>query len=170
MKIVCISDTHEKHKRINLPRGDVLIHAGDFTWVGKEKPILEFLDWFESLEIGGYITYIEAQKEKLSVPRITFENYLKDYTPDLLNYARKCKGLEGCNSIKDFVNYVVQFRHDFVHSLSTKQILPWDKNIEVDNDGNIPPGAKVFDVLSMPFLTRLIRIGIFTKFDYMGTM
>jgi predicted phosphodiesterase len=31
MKIVCISDTHEKHKQLNLPKGDVLIHAGDFT-------------------------------------------------------------------------------------------------------------------------------------------
>lgn len=48
MKIVCISDTHEKHKQVKLPKGDVLIHAGDFTWVGKEKPTLDFLDWFES--------------------------------------------------------------------------------------------------------------------------
>ena len=31
MKIVCISDTHEKHKQLDLPKGDVLIHAGDFT-------------------------------------------------------------------------------------------------------------------------------------------
>lgn len=37
MKIVCISDTHEKHKQLDLPDGDVLIHAGDFTWVGNEK-------------------------------------------------------------------------------------------------------------------------------------
>ena len=48
MKIVCISDTHEKHKQLDLPKGDVLIHAGDFTWVGKEKPTLDFLDWLES--------------------------------------------------------------------------------------------------------------------------
>jgi len=48
MKIVCISDTHEKHKQLDLPKGDVLIHAGDFTWVGKEKPTLDFLHWFES--------------------------------------------------------------------------------------------------------------------------
>jgi Icc-related predicted phosphoesterase len=48
MKIVCISDTHEKHKQLNLPKGDVLIHAGDFTWVGKEIPTLDYLDWFES--------------------------------------------------------------------------------------------------------------------------
>ena len=44
MRVVCISDTHEKHKQVKLPKGDVLIHAGDFTWIGKEKPTLDFLD------------------------------------------------------------------------------------------------------------------------------
>jgi len=31
MRIVCIADTHEKHKQVKLPEGDILIHAGDFT-------------------------------------------------------------------------------------------------------------------------------------------
>jgi len=45
MRIVCIADTHEKHAQVKLPEGDILIHAGDFTWVGDPKPTLDFLDW-----------------------------------------------------------------------------------------------------------------------------
>lgn len=31
MNLTCISDTHTKHADLDLPGGDVLIHAGDFT-------------------------------------------------------------------------------------------------------------------------------------------
>lgn len=46
MKFVSISDTHGKHGYLNLPAGDVLIHAGDVSSMGKEYEILNFLDWF----------------------------------------------------------------------------------------------------------------------------
>ena len=34
MRLVCISDTHNNLDRINIPDGDVLIHAGDLTMMG----------------------------------------------------------------------------------------------------------------------------------------
>ena len=34
MRLVCISDTHNSLDRINIPDGDVLIHAGDLTMMG----------------------------------------------------------------------------------------------------------------------------------------
>lgn len=46
MKIVCISDTHNKHKQISLDEGDILIHAGDATGRGQSGEILPFLYWF----------------------------------------------------------------------------------------------------------------------------
>ncbi len=47
MRLVCISDTHEKHEELGeLPVGDVLIHAGDATLMGEEEPTMKFLDWF----------------------------------------------------------------------------------------------------------------------------
>lgn len=49
MKIVCISDTHNQHKRISVPAGDVLIHAGDGTGSGDFKEIAAFLCWLDSL-------------------------------------------------------------------------------------------------------------------------
>lgn len=48
MKLVMISDTHEK-RPTDIPDGDVLIHAGDFTMSGRLKYLSEELTWFKSL-------------------------------------------------------------------------------------------------------------------------
>lgn len=52
MKITFISDTHTKHHQVTsqLPGGDLLVHAGDFTSRGYEHEVDEFFDWFNSLE------------------------------------------------------------------------------------------------------------------------
>lgn len=47
MKIVCISDTHGMLSRIDVPDGDVLIHAGDGTMGGQGKEIKR---WRRDLE------------------------------------------------------------------------------------------------------------------------
>ena len=47
MKILQISDTHNKHHLlVNLPEADVIVHCGDFTDNGTEKEVLDFLNWF----------------------------------------------------------------------------------------------------------------------------
>jgi len=45
MKIVAISDTHGKHKGLKIPKCDILIHAGDFSNVGKHDEVERFLKW-----------------------------------------------------------------------------------------------------------------------------
>jgi hypothetical protein len=50
MRIVCISDTHEFHRDVEVPDGDLLIHAGDFTYFSKRPSMLfDFDDWLGSL-------------------------------------------------------------------------------------------------------------------------
>lgn len=51
-KLVLISDTHGRHKYFQdeLPTGDIIIHAGDISTIGRIEEIREFLDWFSSLE------------------------------------------------------------------------------------------------------------------------
>jgi Icc-related predicted phosphoesterase len=49
MKIVCISDTHGQHRQLVMPRGDILIHAGDMTVKGTILQINDCLDWLASL-------------------------------------------------------------------------------------------------------------------------
>src|SRR5205807_2128139 len=45
MRIVAISDTHEKHYQLKLPEGDVLVHAGDITNRGRIEKLAEFASW-----------------------------------------------------------------------------------------------------------------------------
>ncbi len=68
MKIVCISDTHSMHDSIkNLPDGDVLIHAGDFTGKGDPDRVREFDEWLGK----------QPHKTKIVVPgnhELTFQH------------------------------------------------------------------------------------------------
>lgn len=46
MKISFISDTHTKHKQLNLEGGDLLIHSGDLSNRGSFNDLEDFLLWF----------------------------------------------------------------------------------------------------------------------------
>lgn len=50
LTIVMISDTHELHREVEVPNGDLLIHAGDFTMnsMSAEK-LLDFNEWLGEL-------------------------------------------------------------------------------------------------------------------------
>uniref|UniRef100_A0A0G4HM93 Calcineurin-like phosphoesterase domain-containing protein n=1 Tax=Chromera velia CCMP2878 TaxID=1169474 RepID=A0A0G4HM93_9ALVE len=45
IRVVLISDTHNKHRDLQLPDGDVLIHVGDYTCFGKEEHARDFNAW-----------------------------------------------------------------------------------------------------------------------------
>lgn len=46
MQITLISDTHFCHNQLELPGGDMLIHAGDVCGYGTEDEAVAFLEWF----------------------------------------------------------------------------------------------------------------------------
>lgn len=46
IRVVCISDTHDQ--TVNVPPGDVLIHAGDLTNAGTVADIQKQLDWLKA--------------------------------------------------------------------------------------------------------------------------
>jgi Icc-related predicted phosphoesterase len=48
LRIVAISDTYGQHRKLNLPEGDVLIHAGDISNKGDDLEIFDFINWFEN--------------------------------------------------------------------------------------------------------------------------
>ncbi|MFN7117563.1 MAG: metallophosphatase domain-containing protein [Saprospiraceae bacterium] len=52
MKFIAISDTHSRHHDLVLPKGDVLIHAGDVSRIGDRGEILDFLQWFEQQDFA----------------------------------------------------------------------------------------------------------------------
>ena len=50
MKILQISDTHNRHRQLtNLPEADVIVHCGDFADNGTEEEVLDFLNWYIDL-------------------------------------------------------------------------------------------------------------------------
>lgn len=55
LNIDCISDTHNQHKKIILPGGDILIHAGDMSGRGQSGEILPFLDWYADQDYSHLI-------------------------------------------------------------------------------------------------------------------
>lgn len=44
-RFVCVSDTHSRTDPIQMPYGDVLIHAGDFTELGLPSEVKKFNEW-----------------------------------------------------------------------------------------------------------------------------
>ena len=50
MRIVVISDTHGLHRQLKMPSGDLLIHAGDFTFYSEPPSIIsDFNAWLGTL-------------------------------------------------------------------------------------------------------------------------
>jgi len=54
LRIVCISDNHNAApgEGYTLPKGDVLIHAGDLTNQGNLSELKKALTWLESAEFA----------------------------------------------------------------------------------------------------------------------
>ncbi|NND92902.1 MAG: metallophosphoesterase [Granulosicoccus sp.] len=68
MRLVCISDTHGDHELLDLPEGDVLIHAGDLTGHGQCTETQSFMSWFGRQPFtyklciaGNHDTFMEAE-------------------------------------------------------------------------------------------------------------
>jgi hypothetical protein len=54
MRIVCISDTHDLHSFMEmygpLPKGDILLHAGDVSNIGEQPDVTRFVNWFMNIK------------------------------------------------------------------------------------------------------------------------
>jgi Icc-related predicted phosphoesterase len=68
-RITGISDTHNKHNQLEgkLPGGDILIHAGDITSLGRKDEVKRFIKWFSKQEYK-YKVFIAGNHD------MTFDN------------------------------------------------------------------------------------------------
>jgi Icc-related predicted phosphoesterase len=75
VRLVMLSDTHGFHREVDVPSGDILIHAGDFTLFSKSlKAIEDFNDWLGELPHqyrvvvpGNHEFFLEADSERRSL-------------------------------------------------------------------------------------------------------
>lgn len=49
MRVVCISDTHERHRQLVVPAGDLLVCAGDVTGRGHPDALRDVVAWLAEL-------------------------------------------------------------------------------------------------------------------------
>jgi predicted phosphohydrolase len=84
LRVICLSDTHSRHDEIDVPPGDILIHAGDFTIAGAIEEIAAFNRWLGTLPhvhkviIAGNHDLIFQDSPALARSLITNATYLED--------------------------------------------------------------------------------------------
>ena len=84
MRIVCISDTHGLHGHVDVPDGDVLVHAGDLTNMGTLAQVAEAASFIQSLPhrhkiviAGNHDLSLEHQADEAEA-LLTEMTYLRD--------------------------------------------------------------------------------------------
>ena len=80
MRLVCISDTHSLHHDMlhELPKGDVLIHAGDISNKGGQRDVTDFINWFKNLGGWDQKIFISGNHDHC-FERINLPNHKGDY-------------------------------------------------------------------------------------------
>jgi len=65
MRITHISDTHNKHNQLNglLPGGDLLIHSGDISSLGRKREVESFVKWFNDINNYTYKVFIAGNHD-----------------------------------------------------------------------------------------------------------
>jgi len=92
LQVVLLSDTHELHREAEVPSGDILIHAGDFSFFSKSPlAIADFNAWLGELQHpfkivvpGNHEFFLEADPSR---------RYLMNNATVLINESIEIEGL-----------------------------------------------------------------------------
>jgi Icc-related predicted phosphoesterase len=75
LRLVLLNDTHQLHREVDVPDGDILIHAGDFTMFSESmEAVADFNDWlgelrhrFKVIVPGNHEFFLEADPSDRSL-------------------------------------------------------------------------------------------------------
>jgi hypothetical protein len=75
LSLVLLSDTHQLHREVDVPDGDIFIHAGDFTMFSESmEAVVDFNDWLGELPHrykivvpGNHEFFLEADPSERSL-------------------------------------------------------------------------------------------------------
>lgn len=82
--LVCISDSHGQHRGLDIPDGDILVHAGDITKSGEVETVEDFNAWLGALPhrhkvvIAGNHDFCFAWEPERCRALLTNAHYLQD--------------------------------------------------------------------------------------------
>ncbi len=131
MRIVALSDTHNQHWNMSVPEGDILIHAGDFSFQGSQREVLDFNEWmgtlphtYKVLVPGNHEVGLDQHMEHARALLGNVDYLLEDsgvtiegvkiwgspYTPEFGNWAFQYSEREGAvrwNQIPDGLDILV---------------------------------------------------------------
>jgi len=137
IKFVCISDTHTKTSTLTVPDGDVLIHAGDFSYTGTKKEIEEFSKFIERLPHPHKV--IIAGNHDL-----TFD--IDNYNDLRARFHRYDKQMYDCKAIKDMIISKFTYLEDNCATVCGYKIFgsPWTP-VFYDWGFNLPKGKPLLE-------------------------
>lgn len=101
MRIVHISDTHNRHNRIKIPECDVLIHSGDFSGMGRHTEVESFIKWF-SRQPATYRIFISGNHD-INLDESKNDGRKPDWLQELI-YKYEMMGSKG----DDRVNFYLE--------------------------------------------------------------
>lgn len=95
MKIACISDTHEQWHDLVIPECDLLISAGDYTYLGWPEKVQEFHEWLNK-QPAKHIISCQGNHEKwVEKNWVEAARIAHQACPRIIFLAEGCRTLEG---------------------------------------------------------------------------
>jgi len=108
-RFVCISDTHESKIQLDfIPDGDVLLHAGDFTYKGGPSAVKEFNDWLGTLPHKHKVVIAGNHDVTFDIP--FYNRKWQSYTNKKLDPMAVKNSLTNCIYLEDSEITVCGFR------------------------------------------------------------
>jgi Icc-related predicted phosphoesterase len=93
VRVVCISDTHSMHRKLTVPDGDLLLHAGDITSRGELSTLRDFDAWLSELPhadkaviAGNHDFCFENHLETEVRACLSHATYLEDASCEVRNF------------------------------------------------------------------------------------
>lgn len=94
MRIIALADTHKAYKLFNLPKADVLIHAGDLDVYDYRNELIDFVKWLQKQPIKYKIVIAGNHDKFIFTNNYTSKEILKDYCIYLENSGIEIEGIK----------------------------------------------------------------------------
>lgn len=141
LRILFISDTHQKHHELTLPEADIIIHAGDISGRGSYAAVENFLQWF-SKQKANFMVFIAGNHDiGLENPQWDMIRLLEQY-PEITYLNNSGTTIEGINIFGSPISPTFGRGWAFNRDRGEEIKAEWDK---------IPEGTDILVVHTPPY-------------------